>query len=200
MVNFESIPEKPAIEEDEKAKMKEIVKKELLSIKEKFEKNHNIFLGEEDIRCHLFSALLNHFSNPEQTKDKKYTIPLHAQLSLYDEEGKLKEGEKPDIVILDVAGTDLRPRDGEQFHFKKAFICIEIKLNWTRRSETIKDQIKEEETKRIENMQQRENSETFFYLLYCDKKGRLSEEDVKKINNEHKNIEVIYANGRKSEF
>src|SRR3989344_5181312 len=87
--------------------MKDIVRSKIIEIKGEFEENHHKFLGEEDIRCHLFSKLLAEFNNLETTEDGKQTIPLHAQFSFFDKNRSLKEGEKPDILIIDVPTTNL---------------------------------------------------------------------------------------------
>ena len=179
--------------------MKEKVKNALLNIKEKFEKNHHTFLGEEDVRCHLFSELLQNFNTLETTKDGKETIPLHAQFSFFDENRRLKEGEKPDIIIVDVPTTNLysdetisyKDRASKGFEFEKAPIAIEIKLNWRKKGKTVKNQISKE-IEKIRGIQER-NPEIFFYLLYFDKKNRLGDEEIRNINQELKNIEIIYG-------
>lgn len=181
--------------------MKEKVKQVLLNIKNRFEENHHIFLGEEDIRCHIFSDLLQHFNNTECTRDGKYTIPLHAQISFKSPNNDLRTGEKPDILLIDIPSMDLYT-DGKVkpqlklrkgFQFRKAPIGIEIKINWRRSGGGIKNQISKEIDK-IKRIQER-NEEMFFYLLYFDKRARLSDEEIKTINQELENIEVIYYKG-----
>lgn len=181
--------------------IKKTVKNRILKIKKEFEDNHHKFLGEEDIRCHLFSELLYNFNTLEPTEDEKQTIPLHTQLSFFDKERRLKNGEKPDILLIDVPTTNLysdgkisyKDKASKGFEFEKAPIAIEIKLSWRHRNKTIKNQI-HKEIEKIKGIQER-NPEIFFYLLYFDKKGRLSEEDVRNINNELEKIEVIYGKG-----
>lgn len=177
---------------------KTTVEKRINKIKNRFEKNHYIFLGEEDIRCHLFSELFKKFNRLEKTIDRKKTIPLHTQISFIDEEGRLIRGEKPDIVIFDVSTCHLysdnsiqyKDRLSKGFQFKDAPIAIEIKLNWTKRKENVIKQVKDE-IKKIKKLRDR-NPEIFFYIVYFDKKGRLERKDVMKLQpNNH--IKIIYA-------
>ena len=182
--------------------MKSIVKNKIIEIKREFEENHHKFLGEEDIRCHLFSKLLDEFNNLETTEDGKQTISLHAQISFKSPNNDLKTGEKPDILIIDVPSTNLYTDKGikpqfmlsKGFQFRKAPIGIEIKLSWKKGIKAIKNQISKE-VEKIKNLQER-NSEMFFYFIYFDKNGRLTETDINSLNGNLKDIEIIYCRKR----
>lgn len=182
--------------------MKETVKKSLLNIKERFEENHYIFLGEEDVRCHIFSELLKEFNNLEKTEDEKYTIPLHAQISFRSPNNDLKTGKKPDIILINVPSmnlysdnrvkTEFRLKKG--FEFKESPIGIEIKINWNRKFNGIKNHMGGG-IKKIRQIQTL-NREMFFYLFYVDKKACLSDKEIVSINSGLENIEVIYCKGK----
>jgi len=102
-----------------------------------FSEYPNIFLTEEDVRCHLFNILVNNnseLSEPRKTKDSYFSIPIHSEVRWYGLSGKLKY--RSDIVLLDptnlrVKGkADLRlPSKGYGFNYYYAI--IEMKLRRT---------------------------------------------------------------------
>lgn len=167
--------------------------------KRKFEGNHHIFLGEEDIRCHLFSQLLNKFDKLEKTKDGEKTITLHAQISFLDETRKLKKGKKPDIIIINVSTCNLysdgsiepKNRLSKGFEFEKASMGIEIKLNWIKKKRGVITEIQKEMSK-IEGIKKL-NPDMFFYLVYFDKVGSLGNNEIRELDNEYKYIKIIYG-------
>lgn len=100
---------------------------------ESFRTDPDVYLTEEDIRCHLFSKLLNLNLNRMlfNTRDGSRSIKVHSEIRWYGFSGKLKY--RSDIVLLEP--RDLITKNGgnlklpsKGFGFNKFSAIIEIKL------------------------------------------------------------------------
>lgn len=82
-----------------------------------FSEYPNIFLTEEDVRCHLFNIMVNNnseLSEPRKTKDGSFSIPIHSEVRWYGSSSKLNY--RSDIVLLDP--TNLRVKDPTNLRVK----------------------------------------------------------------------------------
>lgn len=153
-----------------------------------FENNPHIFLSEEDVRGHLFSRLLPYFNKLEMAKRGGKTISLHQQISFFGDRRTLSE--RPDIVIIDVKTLDLKAKTGKCFYFEKSPFGVELKLNKNKGKEKVLKELKEDLIK-TEKLHQR-NPELNFFIFYLDKKSRLTEDDIMKLQLEYR-AKIIYA-------
>ena len=149
-------------------------------LKESFSKNPDIFLTEEDLRCHLF-MLLNQKLNINKlifnTVDQSKSIPTHTEIRWYGDSGKLKY--RSDIVILDpktLRTTDKRMKlPSKGYGFNSFWAIIELKLrriNGKSDNQFLKE-IKSEFNKLREIKKETEYNnkhQAEYYLLCFDKK------------------------------
>jgi len=154
------------------------------SIIESFRTYPDIFLTEEDVRCHLFSKLLNLNINKIlfNTKDGSRSIKVHTEIRWYGSSGKLKY--RSDIVILEP--TDLITRNGgnlklpsKGFGFNTFSAIIEIKLR--RVNGKSDNAFIEETTKAIDKLKQIRDEtkasnkhDPVLVILVFDKKNDIS--------------------------
>lgn len=153
-------------------------------LKESFIKDPDVFLTEEDLRCHLFMLLqqtvnINKliFNNANQSK----SIPTHTEIRWYGNSGQLKY--RSDIVILDP--RTLRTTDktmklpSKGYRFNNFWAIVELKLrriNGKSDNQFLKE-IKSEFYKLWKIKEETKDNNKYqaeYYLLCFDKKKDIS--------------------------
>lgn len=169
-------------------------------LKESFIKYPDVFLTEEDLRCHLFILLqqsLNINKLIFNTADQSKSIPTHSEIRWYGESGKLKY--RSDIVILDPRTLNTTDKSmklpSKGYGFNSFWAIIELKLrriNGKSDNQFLKE-IKSEfyKLKKIEEeMRYKNKHQAEYYLLCFDKKKDISQH----INNfNEKGINFYYV-------
>jgi len=171
-------------------------------VKQKFKEKPDIYLTENDIKCHLFSQLkqCQEFSQEEKTLNGGYSIPIHTEVRWYGKSGKLRY--RSDIVIMDVGSLKVKdkynirlPSKGYSFNMLKAI--IEIKLR-RKDGETNNEFVKSirKEIERLEKIKEKiKLSDDFpLYLLIFDKKNNIPNEISKIQGITSVNTKYIYSN------
>ena len=165
------------------------IKVALNSLRESFISNPNIFLTEEDLRCHLFMLLsqtLNINKIIFNTADQSKSTPTHTEIRWYGDSGKLKY--RSDIVMLDprtLRTTDkIMKLPSKGYGFNSFWAIVELKLrriNGKSDNQFLKE-IKNEFNKlrKIgEETKYNNKHQAEYYLLCFDKKKDIS----RRINN-----------------
>lgn len=160
----------------------------------------NLFLTEEDIRCHLFSELLRvpQFSLKHKTSDGSFSIPIHSEVRWYGASNKLKY--RSDIVILDpgdlrVMETKLKlPTKGYAFNYFWAIIEIKLRRkNGKSDNQFLKDIIKEKEKLISINEEIIYKDRAYYCVLCFDKKKDISKQ-IKKIKDDNLiNLKYVFC-------
>lgn len=156
----------------------------LNSLKESFINNPDIFLTEEDIRCHLFMLLYQKLNINKlifNTVDQSKSIPTHTEIRWYGNSRKLKY--RSDIVILDprtLRTTDkIMELPSKGYGFNNFWAIIELKLrriNGKSDNQFLKE-IKSEFNKLRqinEEIKYNNKYQAEYYLLCFDKKKDIS--------------------------
>ena len=175
-----------------------------------FEKYPDIFLTEEDLRCFLYSNLLNKKSlqNLHKTSDNSYSIPIHTEIRWYGNDyEELKY--RSDIVIIDP--KDLQTKNNEFFNvnskgfsFNNYYAVIELKLRRingdsdnsflngnSRRKNGINNDL--EKLKKIREKVSQSIYKTRFYSINFDKKS-INDLENKIVNFRNINFYYISVN------
>jgi len=101
-----------------------------------FKNNQYFFLTEGDMHCYLYKLLseIEIVSNLKESKDHRFTIPLHSEVSFFGENNKLSN--RIDISVVGVSSMDLYSTDSTSedrrskgYEFDEANVAIELKLN-----------------------------------------------------------------------
>jgi hypothetical protein len=176
-----------------------------------FEKYPDIFLTEEDLRCFLYSNLLNKKSMQKlhKTSDNSYSIPIHTEIRWYGNDyEELKY--RSDIVIIDP--KDLQTKNNEFFNvnskgfsFNNYYAVIELKLRRingdsdnsflngnSRRKNGINNDL--EKLKKIREKVSQSIYKTRFYSINFDKK-LINDLESKIVNFRNINFYYISVNG-----
>jgi len=173
-----------------------------------FSEYPNIFLTEEDVRCHLFNILVNNnseLSEPRKTKDGSFSIPVHSEVRWYGLSGKLRY--RSDIVLLEPTNLRVKGQAGlrlpsKSYGFNYYYAIIETKLRRTNGYSdkkflaTIKEDISKLKRIKEETEDYNKIKGPIYYLVCLDKKHNLGS-DVKGITKlmikPRKNIFLEYA-------
>lgn len=171
---------------------KNLIKDSIKYLLKIFSEHPNIFLTEDDVRCHLFSILVNnnsHLSETRKTKNGSFSIPIHSEVRWYGSSGKLKY--RSDIVLLDP--TNLRVKDqpglrlpSKGYTFNGYYAIIETKLRRTNGYSdkkfltTIKKDISKLKRIKKETEEYNKIKDPIYCLVCLDKKNDLRS-DVKNI-------------------
>ncbi|MGB4076124.1 MAG: hypothetical protein WBK28_00255 [Minisyncoccia bacterium] len=160
--------------------VKQILDREIQELIADFRQNPNVFLTEEDIRCHLFSRILGNelFSELQATATEgSRSIPIHSEVRWYGRNGKLKY--RSDLVILET--SDLQTRNSLElpskgYGFNTFHAVVEIKLRRVRgdTNNVYARKIREDQEKTLELMREVDNLNAQHYLLCFDKKSDIS--------------------------
>lgn len=177
---------------------KNLIKDSIKYLFKIFSEYPNIFLTEEDVRCHLFNIMVNNnaqLSEPRKTKDGSFSIPIHSEVRWYGSSSNLNY--RSDIVLLDP--TNLRVKDptnlrvkgkadlrlpSKGYGFNYYYAIIETKLRRTNGCSdnkflaTIKEDIIKLKTIKKETEYYSKIEDPIYYLVCLDKKHDLGS-DVK---------------------
>jgi len=154
-----------------------------------------IFLNEEDVRCYLYSMMLNKkvLNTPfKDTSGKHDTIRLHTQLAY---EGTAKR-DIPDILVLNDKSILIEPnkpivfRDPKSWRRLEDDTPIEIKFAINPNSEWDNDSIKKD----LNKLNEFDNKSYMVMVVIC---GNLNEVDVNSIPCNKSTLYYINANYRK---
>ncbi|GAP70553.1 hypothetical protein BA6E_124368 [Bacteroidales bacterium 6E] len=120
----------------------ETIHQEVRILEREFQQNKGQILTEDDLKCHLFMKLYRLFGDPNESMDSEIKIsPLHAEVSFFDENGKLSM--RPDLAIINPKNTsilhsvethvttmDIRYKhlSGKEFEFHGDSIIFELKF------------------------------------------------------------------------
>jgi hypothetical protein len=157
-----------------------------------FSEYPNIFLTEDDVRCHLFNIMVNnysHLSETQKTKNGSFSIPVHSEVRWYGSSGKLKY--RSDIVLLDPTNLRVKDQPGPRlpskgYTFNGYYAIIETKLRRTKGYSdkkfltTIKEDISKLKRIKEETEDYNKIKEPIYCLVCLDKKNDLGS-DVKNI-------------------
>ena len=164
-------------------------------MKARFEESPDIFLTEEDVRSHLFAALLkNGFAVIKTTEDHSSSIELHSEVRWYGHQAK-KRKYRSDIVLIDVSQLSTRGAAGYElpskgYGFERFSGIIETKLR-RRNGESdgaLVRRIRADMTK-LSNISSGVSREFVGHVVVFDKKKDVRE----KMPDNHGNIEVTYS-------
>ncbi len=159
--------------------VKQIVEKSILEIIEEFNSNPDVFLTEEDVRCHLVAKLLQNkqLSTLADTADGSKSIPIHTEVRWYGASGKLRY--RSDIVLLKTNSLKTKrsfhlPTKG--YSFDEFYSIIEVKLRRIRpRSDKKYLTLIKEDFERLQALiEDTPGVNATFHLICFDKKSDLS--------------------------
>lgn len=158
----------------------DLIEKEIEGLIKSFKENPDIFLTEEDIRCHLVSRLLQHkqFSGLSDTANRSRSIPVHTEVRWYGRNGNFKY--RSDIVCFDTStlrtkkGFNL-PSKGYAFYFFYAVIELKLRRMSNRSNKEYLKMIEDDHKKLRTLISDVESTvDVKYYLLCFDKKTNLS--------------------------
>lgn len=165
-----------------------------------FNENPDIYLTEEDLRCHLFMLLqqtVNINNLIFNTVDQSKSIPLHTEIRWYGDSGKLKY--RSDIVMLDPRTLNTTEKimklPSKGYGFNSFWAIIELKLrriNGKSDNQFLKEITSEfNKLRKIQEETRYANKHQAEYFLLCfDKKKDI----IHRINNLNEIIETKRIN------
>lgn len=162
-----------------------------------FQDNPDLFLTEEDMRCHLVSRLLKnrHLSTLKNTANGTKSIPIHTEVRWYGRNGKLKY--RSDIVILDVKALKTKepfklPSKG--YGFDKFSVVIELKLRrFNNRSNPKLVKMLDYDFNRIKHLiSEVDGLDVDYHILCFDKKSDISSLLTKYQNNRKIKFKYVF--------
>lgn len=119
-----------------------IIEQKIREIENEFQNSQGLILTEDDLKCHLFRKLYDHFDHSMNTMDANIKAsPLHAELKYFDSCGALTK--RPDLVILrteklsilhsvnyesDGVGMKYKQASSKEFELAGASIIFELKF------------------------------------------------------------------------
>ncbi len=171
-------------------RLKTKIEEKIAELISDFKLNPEVFLTEDDVRCHLFQKLCSipELSNLQPTKDGSdvNSISIHSEIRWLGDEGNLKI--RSDIVIIPVNG--LRTRNGwiklptKGYAFSGPCTVIELKLrrNTDETDRELKKKITDDIAKLV-NLKRKISTGIMSYLIVLDKK-KISLENVQIPENE----------------
>lgn len=135
------------------------------------------FLTEEDIRCYLYSILLERFGSIQNCEDNNKSIPLHTEVRWYGNSGKLKL--RSDIVVIDASSLRTTEKyfklPSKGYTFNKPKIILEIKLRRKngKSDNGFKSAIQRDRNKLLDLRKEIKENFTSFLLVF-DKKNNMN--------------------------
>ena len=176
-----------------------VINKVIFEVIEEFNIHPDIFLTEEDVRCHIVSRLLQYkeLSELTDTIDGSKSIPIHTEVRWYGTSGLLRY--RSDIVLLKPNSLKTKksfhlPTKG--YSFDKFDSIIEVKLRRIRpRSDKKYLQLINNDFTRLQALiKEVEGVNASFHLLCFDKRSDLGSH-LKEYNQDRKiNFRYIYKN------
>lgn len=140
----------------------------------------NIFLTEDDLRMHLCSKLLRHFSSLETTEDNDRSIAIHSEVRWYGD-GDLHL--RSDIVLVEVSTLnvvkyDKMPSKGYWFNFPNGIIELKLRRPIGMQNEVFRAAIdsdigKLQRLRKVSKHDVPDRKQTQFWMVVLDKSSNL---------------------------
>jgi hypothetical protein len=158
----------------------DLIEREIDKIIKDFNTDPDIFLTEEDVRCHLVSRFLKHkqFSQLSATADDTQSIPIHTEVRWYGKNKNLKY--RSDIVCFDTSSLRTKkelglPSKGYVFDTFNAVIELKLRRMNNRSDKKYISMIDEDFSKLKTLIREVEDVKNARYYLLCfDKKKDIS--------------------------
>ena len=193
--------------------LQNIIEKKIDAIESVFQKHKGYILTEDDLKCIVYSELkkIPQLGMFTETEDKGiFSIPIHTELSWYDDNGELSI--IPDITILEPKSLSVlhynENKDvalpSKQYSFEGDAIIFELKFI-RNKTGIIPNELAKIELDYIKINKlfdkfelNRKNNKVFAYMVVFNKTNLICEEFEKlkdKINKEDSNIKLLYKTG-----
>lgn len=165
-----------------------------------FVENPAYFFSESDVKCRLFQLLFQHkqISTLGKTIDGKLTLPLHTEVSYFNDEGQLLF--HVDLSAVDPLFTDTfsNSQNGgvklsKGYSAKMCYFAIELKLNkLAPKNDMMEKWIADME--KLTNIKKRNPFLACFSILFDKTANSLSAQEFKAIIEKYGDIKILYAN------
>lgn len=185
------------------------LEKKILQLEKDFQKSKGLILTEDDLKCQLYKKFceIDYFSHPKHTEDVlNYTIPLHTELTWFDDEGKLTK--KPDMTIIEPDKISITHEyktklrlPSKQYSFDGDSIIFELKFirNKTGIRKGTVNKIKKDFKKinSIIDKFRNKSNRIYGYLIIFNKTDIMCDEfkEFLEENKESENHKMIYCTG-----
>jgi len=210
-------------------RLSRIVEDCIKTVKFEFEQNPYNFLSEGDVQCRLFLELYQRkeLSRLEETRDGRKIIPLHSEVTYFDESGK-KLSKHIDISAFNPQSAEVYSQNrrctglmlsrkrrvkpsrrlSKGYQFGDSYFLIEIKLNRGNWSKNETEKKWRRDLEKLAKLRRRlvnevwkttEEQECIFVSILFDKRAHFSRDEIKSLEEEYPGIKLVYATPIKSE-